>query len=271
MKIQKRRSIELVVMCVGIVAMLLAAGCSLKLESAGEGTAQADGLLSGSAEAETARTDGGDAAADGAVEIPVILMVSPTSGIRSDEDLVEAFNEAYEGTYYLDVEWVMETEQEERQNMKRLNVTDDLPAILTSLRLLPSFYNRMTEEGRVEDLSSYINNDAEWKNMIEEEVLESVTEDDGSIYLAPESTMAFSCSGIFWNEELFAEAGISEFPETWEEFWECCDRLQAAGITPLALHTEGTAWAPMLLATAKAAETEEGAEDESIAEFNAEN
>ncbi|MCD8217478.1 MAG: ABC transporter substrate-binding protein [Clostridiales bacterium] len=246
---------------VSMVVLISTAGCSVNAERSESLSAQADGTLSGNAEAETtAQADSDDAAADGAVEIPIILMVSPTSGIRSDEDLVEAFNEAYEGTYYLDVEWVMETEQEERQNMKRLNVTDDLPAILTSLRLLPSFYNRMTEEGRVEDLSSYINSDAEWRNMIEEEVLESVTEDDGSIYLAPESTMAFSCSGIFWNEELFAEAGISEFPETWEEFWECCDRLQAAGITPLALHTEGTAWVPMLLATAKAAETEEGAE-----------
>ena len=60
-------------------------------------------------------------------------------------------------------------------------------------------------------------------------------------------------------QELFAQAGIQSFPETWEEFWDCCEKLQASGITPLALHTEGTAWAAMLFATAEAASTEEGA------------
>ena len=96
--------------------------------------------------------------------------------------------------------------------------------------------------------------------MIEPSVLEACSEEDGSIYLGPISTAAFSCAGMFWNEELFAQAGISEFPETWEEFWDCCEQLEQNGITPLALHTEGTAWAPMLIATAEAASTEEGAE-----------
>ena len=102
--------------------------------------------------------------------------------------------------------------------------------------------------------------DEEWKSMIEPSVLESCSEEDGSIYLGPISTAAFSCSGMFWNEELFARAGIESFPETWEEFWKCCEQLESCGITPLALHTEGTAWAPMLIATAEAASSEEGAE-----------
>ena len=62
---------------------------------------------------------------------------------------------------------------------------------------------------------------------------------------------------MFWNEQLFRKAGIEAFPQTWEEFWDCCDKLQNSGITPLALHTEGTAWAPMLLATAELADSEE--------------
>ena len=118
----------------------------------------------------------------------------------------------------------------------------------------------MIQDGRIEELSGYIKEDEEWMEMIEPSVLESCSEEDGSIYLGPVSTAAFSCSGIFWNEELFAQAGIEKFPETWEEFWECCEKLESCGITPLALHTEGTAWAPMLFATAEAASTEEGAQ-----------
>ena len=107
----------------------------------------------------------------------------------------------------------------------------------------------MIQDGRIEELSDEILKDEEWMDMIEPAVLEACSEDDGSIYLSPISTAAFSCSGVFWNEELFAQAGIEEFPDTWEEFWDCCQRLEECGITPLALHTEGTAWAPMLFAT----------------------
>ena len=154
----------------------------------------------------------------------------------------------------------METEDEYRQNLKRLNVTDKLPAIITDLRMLPSFYQMMIEDERIEDLSPYILEDDEWMSMIEPVVLDSFRESDGKIYLAPLSTAAFSCSGVFWNGELFEKAGIDEFPETWEEFWNVCERLESYGITPLALHTEGTAWAAMLLATAELSDTPEGAE-----------
>lgn len=194
------------------------------------------------------------------ISIPIVLIVDSSSGIRNEEDVINAFNQKYDGTWQADVEWVMETEEEYRQNLKRQNVTDTLPAVITDVRMLPSFYYMMIQDGRLEELTDYIYGDEEWMDMIEPAVLESCSEEDGSIYLSPISTAAFSCSGMFWNEELFAQAGIETFPETWEEFWNCCERLENAGITPLALHTEGTAWAPMLIATAEAASTEEGAE-----------
>lgn len=193
------------------------------------------------------------------VQIPIILTVDPSTGNKNEQEVIERFNKAYKGTYHMDGEWVMETEEEYRKNLKRLNVTDELPAVITDLRMLPSFYQMMVKEGRIENLTSYINEDEEWKDMIEPSVLESGSEEDGEIYLAPLSTAVFSCSGVFWNQELFHKAGINNFPETWEEFWDCCEKLKAAGITPLSLHTEGTAWAPMLLATAEVADHKDGA------------
>ena len=194
------------------------------------------------------------------VSIPVVLIVDSSTGIRNEENVIQEFNRIYDGKWQADVEWIMETEEEYRQNLKRQNVTDTLPAVITDLRMLPAFYYMMIQDGRIEELSDYIYTDEEWKSMIEPSVLESCSEEDGSIYLGPISTAAFSCSGMFWNEELFARAGIESFPETWEEFWKCCEQLESCGITPLALHTEGTAWAPMLIATAEAASSEEGAE-----------
>lgn len=194
------------------------------------------------------------------VAIPMILTVDPSAGTKNEEEVVKAFNQAYKGTYQVDVEWIMETEEEYRKNLKRMNVTDGLPAVITDLRMLPSYYQMMVQEERIEDLSAYIYGDEEWLESIEPAVLEACSEPDGSIYLAPLSTAAFSCSGVFWNEELFRQAGIREFPQTWEEFWNCCERLKEHGIAPLALHTEGTAWAPMLFATAELASFPEGAE-----------
>ena len=189
----------------------------------------------------------------------MVLIVDSSTGIKNEETLINTFNEMYEGTWHADVEWIMETEEEYRQNLKRQNVTDTLPTVITDLRMLPAFYYMMIQDERIEELSPYLLEDEEWMAMIEPSVLESCSEEDGSIYLSPISTAAFSCSGIYWNEELFAQAGIEEFPDTWEEFWDCCEKLKSHGITPLALHTEGTAWAPMLIATAEAASTEEGA------------
>ena len=96
------------------------------------------------------------------VEIPVIFTVDPSTGIKNEQKVVEAFNKAYDGKYYLDAEWIVETEEEYRQNLKRQNVTDTLPAVLTDLRMLPSYYQRMIADGRIEDLSPYLEADEEW-------------------------------------------------------------------------------------------------------------
>lgn len=192
------------------------------------------------------------------VKIPITFIVDSSTGKRNEGELVDAFNREYAGKYQVEAEWVMETEEEYRQNLKRQNVTDELPAVITDLRMLPSFYRMMITDGRIDSLSRYLNVDEEWRSMIEPAVMEGCTEPSGMVYLAPLSTAAFSCSGIYWNQKLFEKAGIYEFPETWDEFWECCETLSAHGITPLALHTEGTGWAPMLLATAGLADTGDG-------------
>lgn len=52
---------------------------------------------------------------------------------------------------------------------------------------------------------------------------------DGGEYAA---TLSYNCSGIWVNEELFEQAGITEKPTTWSELMDDCEKLQSAGITP---------------------------------------
>lgn len=77
-------------------------------------------------------------------------------------------------------------------------------------------------------MTPYINEDQEWKDMIEPSVMESVREEDGKDLSGSVSTAAFACSGVFWNRELFERQESTRFPETWEEFWKCCEKLKAA-------------------------------------------
>lgn len=50
-------------------------------------------------------------------------------------------------------------------------------------------------------------------------------------------TYAFSQSGwaggLFYNKQLFKQAGINELPQTWDEFVQMCLKLKDAGILPL--------------------------------------
>ena len=146
------------------------------------------------------------------------------------ETLIQEFNRIYDGKWQADVEWIMETEEEYRQNLKRQNVTDTLPAVITDLRMLPAFYYMMIQDGRIEELSDYIYTDEEWKSMIEPSVLESCSEEDGSIYLGPISTAAFSCSGMFWNEELFARRELNRSRKHGRNSGSAVSSWKAAGL-----------------------------------------
>jgi len=52
---------------------------------------------------------------------------------------------------------------------------------------------------------------------------------------------------IWYNTEIFEEAGIDGFPETMDEFWDATEKLKAIGVTPTSQMTGGTnSWTSML-------------------------
>lgn len=56
----------------------------------------------------------------------------------------------------------------------------------------------------------------------------------------------------YYNKDQFAEAGIAEPPKTWDEFVEACDKLVAAGKTPLICGGAKDIWATGLYWTSTA-------------------
>jgi ABC-type glycerol-3-phosphate transport system substrate-binding protein len=54
-------------------------------------------------------------------------------------------------------------------------------------------------------------------------------------------------NGIVYNTDLFDEAGIDELPQTYSEFVDVCERLDAAGITPLAMSAREDWWPQFII------------------------
>lgn len=198
-------------------------------------------------------------AADDVTQIPVCFLVDPQTGRSDNEDLVQAFNEAYEGRYELNVEWITESAEGYRARMKTLNGVDQMPAIITDVGFDSDFYQLLVEHGRLVDLAPFMQADEAWREAMDEHVLEVCEEEDGSMYMAPIGNSTFSYAGFYYNKELFAKAGIDRFPDTWTEFFQVLDQLQKSEIVPLALHGGSSYWTALLIGTNYMAGTEEGA------------
>ena len=159
------------------------------------------------------------------------------------DQLIEEFNAEYAGKYRIQKEDV----PGDANYVDKIKVqlgTGDLPPVVYG-----DGYNLLDlalAKDVVVDLTPYVEADPEWKALYSDVAL-TTNSRDGKIYA---SSSEGSLVGYFYNKELFEKAGIAEPAKTWDEFWEQCDKLKAAGITPLALDTADSAWVTSLWAGA---------------------
>lgn len=100
---------------------------------------------------------------------------------------------------------------------------NDLPDMFV---LTPySQVEQFAKNGKIVDLS-----DQPFVDKIYSNTKNSITY-EGKIYAYP---LAQDFMGMFYNVEYFEKAGITEVPKTIDEFEEVCEKLQAAGYTPIA-------------------------------------
>lgn len=192
------------------------------------------------------------------IRIPVCFLVDPQTGEGANRELVDAFNEEYKGIYVLDVEWITETAEGYRARMKTLNALDKLPAVITDVGFDDNFYRLLLANNRLADLMPYMEKEEEWLSGMEPNMLDACMEPDGSMYMATIGSALFSYAGFYYNKELFEKAGIKQFPRTWDDFFQCLDRLKEKHITPLALHGGSSCWTALLIGTNYMAQSPEG-------------
>ncbi|MBC5689117.1 extracellular solute-binding protein [Mediterraneibacter sp. NSJ-55] len=213
------------VVCVLSMSMSLAAGCGNKEEGAG---------------------------GNGVVEISFpTFMCGTASQTEWVKERVEAFNEEYKDQYKVVMEEIP-GDQNYIDKMKVLYSADDLPDVIVTggYNLIDSMQDKLV------DLTPYVEEDPEWAGFMSD-VGKNVNTRDGKLYAIPYIRQTI---GYFYNTELFEEAGIEQVPETWDEFFEDCDKLLAAGITPVSMDTAESGWVTSLMLGAMIGDSDTGEE-----------
>jgi len=154
------------------------------------------------------------------------------------KDTIERFNKDYEGKYHVTP---ITTNLEEYYNkLNALVAAGETPDVF-----IVSPGPQLTDyvaPGYAAPLDEYLNKDG-WKDTFTSDAVFTQQTYDGKIYAVPLNTAAACC---FYNTEMFEAAGAS-VPTNWDEMIATCDKLQAAGYTPVTI-SAGTAWCLSMVA-----------------------
>ena len=208
----------------------------------------------GSDDEQTPAGEGGESTGEEIVINYPTFQVGTNTAAPVVAELVNRFNEEYAGQYRIEIEEVPGD----------ANYAERIQVQISSGQLPPVVYgggyallDLALEADLVVDLTDVVNADPEWAAMYENDAWQAANCRDGKIYA---SSSEGQLIGYFYNKELFEQVGI-EPATTWDEFFDNCDKLLAAGITPLAMDTADGAWVSMLLMGAMISTSgDEGAE-----------
>lgn len=233
----RRRIVKRILASVTALTMVLGvAACGNEQSANGGAAAETNG---GNGAEGQSRTESETENADKVVLNVINYHVGTDYAAEYYAYLFEEFQKTEEGK---NVEFNFEeipTTDAYNQKIKLLISSGDLPDIVFNGG------NNITEmaakSGKVADLTPYFDADPEWKGLFDDTSLEFNTV-DGKIYGVPVSK---EISYIYYNKELFAKAGLTA-PEvsygSWDEFFEACEQLKAAGITPVGMDSADSGW-----------------------------
>ena len=166
---------------------------------------------------------GGGSSAD---DNTIVFWTNATAGDGRQywEDFAAAFESEHEG-----VTVQIEAIQNEDYEGKLTTAMQDLGSGPDVFMTLGGQKDRdMIAAGQLMDLTDKISDTVKTQMAA---ALDSATY-DGKIYGVPTTVQP---GGIWYSKDLFAQAGITEVPTTWEELMDACQKLKDAGIDPIAV------------------------------------
>lgn len=130
-----------------------------------------------------------------------------------------------------DVEIALESmnQTDYQTKINSLGAANDMPDLFM---LKGSWTKTFVENGWVADITEALDADADWKNGYIAGGFDSATY-DGKIYGVPRESLATGV--VFYNSDIWAEAGYEEFPATWEELEDAVAKLQELGYVPFVM------------------------------------
>lgn len=188
-----------------ILSAVLVAAMALSFAACGSTSTESQAPASGSASTGSGET------------VTLEFFQMKDEGTDYYAELIAAFEEQYpnikiEYTNVPDAETVIMTRMASNQ----------VPDVFTHYALDPTFREQI-KAGYVMDLTG-------------EPMLENVDENilemslvDGKAYSVP---VSLNMLGIYYNKDLFQQAGVTAVPTTIDELYEVCEQLKAAGIQP---------------------------------------
>ena len=189
-------------------------------------------------------SDDAAAASDGVEEITWMFWddLNATEDLISIgyKDVVDRFNKDYEGKYH--VTPITTNLEEYYTKLNALVASNETPdCFIVSPGPNLDVY---VDPGVAADLTDDLKADGWMDTFNGGEGAFSQQTYDGKIYAVP-LNIAAAC--VFYNTEMFEKAGISTMPTDWDGLLDACEKLQAAGYTPISI-SAGTAWCLSMLA-----------------------
>lgn len=127
----------------------------------------------------------------------------------------------------IDVEIIYMPLADSRKQISIMVAGNDLPDVLDVDNPDIANYAQM---GILADITGRVNSEIEIDQYYPATL--ATCQYDGKYYGLPFTSNNL---GILYNTDLFAQAGIEKFPETWDEFLDTCAQLKAAGIQPFSV------------------------------------
>lgn len=165
------------------------------------------------------------------------IWVAKDSKAQVFGEMVAAFNEENKGAIKVVIEEQTDY-QAYRDKIRTMVSAGTAPDIFT----FDTFDDAVNfaNSGKLLDLTPYM--DDAWKNSFDAGVIDGAML-DGKLYNVPYEAAAFP---VMYNKKLLASVGYNEFPKTYDELFDCCEKLKAQGIAPMSQMTGENAYTTQL-------------------------
>ncbi len=189
------------------------------------------------APAEPVVEEGFHPAAEVTLNFPCIWVGTDSKAAVFGE-MVAAFNEEYAGRAKVVIEEQTDYQayRDKIRTMLSAGQAPDLFSVDGTFKLAD-----LAGSGKLMDFTPYLT-DSDWSALYNDGALADATV-DGKIIAIPFESAVF---GIYYNTELLANAGYTEFPKTYDELFAMADALKAQGVIAFPLMTGENAWSSML-------------------------